>query len=177
MMKWTAIILLLALHAHAEEIRSTTTQDSTYVQDDDFKPYVGLLAGAATSKDADDSSGEVGFEAGVQMRPIALAAEFSASEFEDAGQMRDKTNLILKGQYHFSGESFTRYTFLGLAAGIILDSNDTDFTLGPLAGFDVPVMGNPGKDQVTLGAVAKYLFTNSTPKEGVALNGSIKYWF
>lgn len=180
MVKWTAILILFALHAKAEEIQSSTTAPHSYVQDD-FQPYVGLLSGAATSKETDKSSSEFGIIAGYQMLPIAFAVEFSGSEYkDDDGFLKDKTNLILHGLYHFSGDNFvTRYTFLGAGIGTIVRSSATDFTVGPMVGFDVPLSDYNSKNMqhFSLGAVAKYLLTNSTPTQGVAINGSLKYWF
>lgn len=178
MIKWVAIIALVTTSAFAEELQTSTTAAESTSIDDELNPYVGILVGVATTKDSDHSSSEFGFEAGYQMRPFALAAEFSGSEYETAGELKDKTNLLLKGQYYFSGDvAFTRYTFVGIGTGIIVRSDETDFTVGPMAGLDVPLSKIARGSYLSLGAVAKYLFTDSTPTEGVALNGSLKYWF
>lgn len=178
MIKWIALIALLGLPAYPDELQTSTTSPESSSIEDDLNPYVGILAGVATSQNSDHSSSEFGFEAGYQMRPFALAAEFSGSEYEENGDLKDKTNLLLKGQYYFSGDvAFTRYTFVGIGTGIIVRSDDTDFTLGPMAGLDVPLSKIAREGYLSLGAVAKYLFTDSTPTEGVALNGSLKYWF
>jgi len=176
--KLLGIILLLSLPAFAaENIQTSKTNPNSVQAEDEPHPFAGLLTGAYTSKDANDSSAEFGIIGGYQLLPIALQVEFSGAKYRDDGGDKDKTNLLLEGTYHMAGDDILRrYTHLGLGLGLIVRSSATDFAWAPLAGIDVP-LGDQKTKYFSLGADIKYLFTNSTPTEGVDVNASLKYWF
>jgi hypothetical protein len=177
-MKLLSIILLLSFPAFALEKVQTSQTSPSATSDEDPRPFAGLLTGAYTSKDANDSSTEFGVVGGYQLLPVALGVEFSGSKYRDSdGSSKDKTNLLLEGTYHLGGDDIIqRYSYLGVGLGLIVRSSATDFTWAPIAGFDVPLSDTKEK-HFSLGADVKYLFTNSTPTEGVAVNGALKYWF
>jgi hypothetical protein len=176
-LKLLSIVLLLSLPAFAAEVQTSKTQPDSIYQEDDPHPFAGLLTGAYTSKDANDSSAEFGVVGGYQLLPLAIGVEFSGAKYRDEGTLKDKTNLLLEPTYHLSGEDILRkYTYVGLGLGLVVRSSATDFAWAPMAGFDVP-LGDKLTKHFSLGANVKYLFTNGTPTEGVAVNGALKYWF
>jgi len=188
-MKLLSIVLLLSLPAFAaEHVQTSKTTTANTQKEDEPRPFAGLLTGAFSSKEASSTSPEFGIIGGYQLMPIALQVEFSGAKYRDEGSDRDKTNLLLEGTYHLAGDDILRrYTHLGLGLGLVVRSSATDFAWAPMAGFDVPLgVGDQAdrtdrKEQIakyfSLGADIKYLFTNSTPAEGVDVNASLKYWF
>jgi len=186
-MKLLSIVLLLSLPAFAaEHVQTSKTTTAAAQKEDEPHPFAGLLTGAFSSKEANSTSAEFGIIGGYQLLPIALQVEFSGAKYRDEGSDRDKTNLLLEGTYHLAGDDiFRRYTHLGLGLGLVVRSNATDFAWAPLAGFDIPLGDHNDREDrkdrnekyFSLGADIKYLFTNSTPAEGVDVNASLKYWF
>lgn len=168
--------------AHSEEVhRSEAFPEKRSVGAvSEYQPHIGIMAGTVSSNNADSTYSEMGFDFGYQPYiPFGLGFEATGSKFEDTdGEIRSKTNLILKGSYNFGGDVFLiKNSFVGLAADSIILRENSDFCYGPLLGFDIPVTEDTSRSHITIGANAKYLFTDDTPTEGLAVNGAVKYWF
>ncbi|MGE0764609.1 MAG: hypothetical protein AB7N80_15140 [Bdellovibrionales bacterium] len=149
-----------------------------------MKPHFGVRAGLSDTNENYNTAGEFGAEIGFQPYvPIGVALEFST--FSSNGQGKadlDRSHLLARGTYNFSGNTFVRHTFLGAGAGVVRDTSgdDTDTRMGlaVLGGFDVPIAGSTvERREFTVGANANYLFVSNSGADTFSLNGALKYWF
>jgi hypothetical protein len=174
------IVFALTSTTFGMEIQTSTSASDVVYTRVTYQPFFGVMGGIATSKEATRASGEFGLEAGYFPKSkLSLALEITGSQYEDiVSTTNDRTNLLIKSGYHFAeGTAFIQNSYIGLTAGTIVRSSASDFTIGPLLGFDIPFAESKSQGQYSLGANLKYLFTNATATEGVAANGVLKYWF
>lgn len=150
---------------------------------EEYQPHVSLLGGVSTPEGSYDTGGEYGIDVGFQpLIPFVTALELSQANYEaDAGADLTRTNLLLKGSYHFGGETIVlKDSYLGLAVGALLEdageSTDMYGGLMPNLGFDIPTI-QVEDDWVTLGANARYLITSSDAPDVFSLNGVVRYLF
>ncbi len=140
-------------------LRSTTTLAES-------KLHAGLLVGYNNPNDGDNSAG-LGLDVGYQPYiPFGLGFEITNT---------DNRSIVLgKISYNFGGEiPFIHNSFVGMAAG----KDESTFVIGPLAGFDIPIASHGPDSRFTLGAGAKYLFSDNSSTEALSFNGNMKYWF
>ena len=178
----TSLVFLSGSFALAKDLNTSETKAETHsiATAKEYRAQFGVMGGIADTNKGGKSSGEFGINFGFQpFIPIGLGFEASGSKYETSnGELKDKTNLLLTGSYNFSGTTNVfRDTYIGAAMGLIVRSENSDATVGPLAGFDIPLKPAKNVSALTIGANAKYLFSNATEVEGVAVNGVLKYWF
>lgn len=140
------------------------------------KPHVGLLAGATMPEGDGDATAEVGVDIGYQpYKNYGFGAEFSNATVDTGDDDIARNTLLLKAMYNFSEESGIRYMYLGLGAGAVFTSDDTQAMVAPIAGFDVPVTSQ-NTEYITLGANARYnVIADET--DAFTLTGAVKYWY
>ena len=55
------------------------------------------------------------------------------------------------------------------------ENGDTEFSVGPTVGFDIPLQ-EKSNDYLSLGLAAKYLYTTDV-QDSFAANLALKYWY
>lgn len=151
------------------------------------KPHIGLTLGTMNPDNSYSSSFEYGIDAGFQpVVPLGVGIEISQANSERAegnrSQDLNRTTVLPRVTYNLGGEiPVIRNTYLGLGAGAIIDDGSpnqgTHFGWGPIAGFDIPLAGNPITKYMSLGLGGKYVFVSGPSPDAVSVNGLVKYWF
>lgn len=151
---------------------------------EELQPHISLLGGVSTPEGSYNTGGEYGIDVGFQpIIPFVTAIELSQQRYdgEDNVDDLDRTNILLKGSYHFGGQTMIlKDSYIGLAIGALIEdtgpSTDTYGGLMPNLGFDIPTF-QVRDDWVTLGANARYLVTSSESPDVFSLNGVVRYLF
>lgn len=179
--------LLLSYQAHAQYYDNPESRaypdTSSPTPRFETRPNVGIFAGVANpvgDNTTDDTSQEYGAEIGFQpWGPFGLALEGSRTEMPIAGGLdKSRTVVLGKATYHFGGTTFLiKDSYLGVAAGTIFRGSEDEGTVGPVAGFDFPLSRKGEDARFSLGANAKYLYTDDVEPEAASLNGVLKLWF
>lgn len=146
-----------------------------------YKPHVGIMAGASNPEGAFDADTEYGIEVGLQpVIPFSYAIELSHAEYEDTDSPFNpeatRTKLLFRGSYNFGGNiPLLNWSHIDLAAGPMYedgaDDDEIAFGLMPSVGFDIPI-GN-----FTAGASARYLISSGSLEDTFTVAGVVKYWF
>lgn len=194
-MKKCKILSVLAVLAMSMQVQaqyddrqqSTTYPDTRVYTRSEMQPHVGLMAGTITTEnsDIDDNEAEYGIEIGYQPVPaLGLALEASkATDLTPPPKLAqkttedDRTTILAKASYMFGGSTVARFGHIGVAAGTVLRGDNSEFAGGPTLGFDIPLARELRESRVSLGADAKYLFTDGDEPETVSVAGNLKYWF
>lgn len=142
---------------------------------DQYKLHMGLTAGVNSPNGDAGSSAEYGINVGFQPYvPFGVGAEIITAELDDTDIQR--TSVLARGTYNFGGDiPVLRSSYLGVTAGPMFVDGETELSVGPLAGFDIPLQ-NQTSNFLSLGLQAKYLWTTDSQDSfsgGVAL----KYWY
>lgn len=180
--------LLLAFQVHAQT--NDTPQSRTYpdtsppVSRYESHPHIGIFAGVANptgDNRLNNTEKEYGAEVGFQpWGPFGLAIEGSRTDMPiTGGTTNQRTVVLAKGAYHFGGTTFLiKDSYLGVAAGTIFRGSENEATVGPTAGFDIPLARDAEDARFSIGANAKYLYTDrkGEPEVG-SINGVLKLWF
>jgi hypothetical protein len=142
------------------------------------KLHVGLLGGVSDPNSSSTAtSSEYGLEMGYQpTRILNVGAEVTTTKLDRSDEAR-RTMGLLKATTQL-GDSIPviKEIFVGAAGGTVVTDGKWRIGGGPLAGFDVPLSRNASHDFFTVGANAKYIFTNATPDSLIAAL-AVKYWF
>lgn len=154
------------------------------VEQDGLKPHVDVMIGQAVPEGRFRPGSELGFGFGFQPYvPFGLGLMINHTVATPNGsgiRNIDRTAALLRGTYHFAGETpLVKYSHIGLAAGPVINQDAMYFGLTPIIGFDVPVQEWIGEyySYVTLGAEARYLFVSAPESDQLTLTAAAKYWF
>lgn len=144
----------------------------------EYRPHLGILAGAAQPEGRGEAASEIGFDVGYQPYiPYGAGLEYIHSRVDDGTDKKDRDTVWLKGSFNFGGTmALIRDSYVGLGLGVVMLSDRTAFAAAPLAGFDIPLERE--KPQfVSLGAAARYAVVSDGEVDTFSLNGVVKYWF
>lgn len=142
------------------------------------KLHVGLLGGVNAPSDDDvDASSEYGLDIGYQPTDRwGVGVEATTTELDRADEAR-RTMALLKATTRFGGDiPFVKDIFVGAGAGPVITDGTWRVGGGPIAGFDIPLTKNRSRDFLSLGANAKYIWTNESPDSLISAL-ALKYWF
>jgi len=174
-----ASCLGFSFHASAQQAGSSFVPEKRPVRNEsEYKPHVGLLAGAAQPEGSGETASEIGFDVGYQPYiPYGAGLEYIHSRVEDGSQKKNRDTVWLKGSFNFGGtQALLRDSYVGLGLGVVMLSDRTAVAAAPIAGFDVP-LGSEKPQFVSLGAAARYAIVSDGEVDTFSLNGVVKYWF
>lgn len=142
---------------------------------DQYKLHMGMTAGVSSPRGDADSSPEFGINVGFQPYvPFGLGAEVITAELADSDIQR--TSILARGTYNFGGDiPVLRSSYLGVTAGPMFVDGNTELSVGPLVGFDIPLQ-NQTSNFLSLGLQAKYLWTTDT-QDALSAGAALKYWY
>lgn len=142
---------------------------------DQYKIHMGLTAGVSSPRGDAESSPEFGINVGFQPYvPFGLGAEVITAELDDTGVQR--TSVLARGTYNFGGDiPVLRSSYLGVTTGPMFVDGNTEWSVGPLAGFDIPLQ-NQTSNFLSLGLQAKYLWTTES-QDALSAGVALKYWY
>lgn len=142
---------------------------------DQYKIHMGLTAGVSSPRGDADSSPEFGINVGFQPYvPFGLGAEVITAELANTNIQR--TSILARGTYNFGGDiPVLRSSYLGGTAGPMFVDGQTEWSAGPLIGFDIPLQ-NQASNFLSLGLQAKYLWTTNT-QDALSAGLALKYWY
>lgn len=142
---------------------------------DQYRLHMGLTAGVSSPRGDADSSPEFGINVGFQPYvPFGLGAEVITAELDNTNIQR--TSILARGTYNFGGDiPVLRSSYLGVTAGPMFVDGKTEFSTGPIAGFDIPLQ-NQTSNFLSLGLQAKYLWTTDT-QDALSAGVALKYWY
>jgi len=180
-----AAILFFSLNGFAQPSTGASTfpEPSQVDSRAAAKAHVGFLAGMNSLDGSGyENASNLGLEIGLQPYiPYALGAEINYSKNSGKKNNSDLERLtaLLKGTYNFGGaNALLSKSYVGLATGAIFanDSRRTDVVLGPLVGFDFPMLIH-SSDMVSIGVQVKYLVTSGSEPDTLLASAAFKYWF
>lgn len=142
---------------------------------DQYKLHMGLTAGVSSPRGDVDSSPEYGINVGFQPYvPFGLGAEVITAELADSDIQR--TSILARGTYNFGGDiPVLRSSYLGVTTGPMFVDGQTEWSVGPLVGFDIPLQ-NQTSNFLSLGLQAKYLWTTDS-QDALSAGAALKYWY
>lgn len=142
---------------------------------DQYKIHMGLTAGVSSPRGDADSSPEFGINVGFQPYvPFGLGAEVTTAELADTNIQR--TSILGRGTYNFGGDiPVLKSSYLGVTGGPMFVDGQTEWSVGPLAGFDIPLQSQ-ASNFLSLGLQAKYLWTSDT-QDALSAGLALKYWY
>lgn len=170
---------ILSMNAWAAETGTSTIPERRSVQrQSEYKPHVGLLAGAAQPEGSGETASELGFDIGYQPYiPFGAGLEYIHSRVDDGIDKRDRDTVLLKGTFNFGGTmTLIKDSYVGLGLGAVFLPDRTAAVAAPLLGFDIPLQQDR-QEFVSLGASAKYAVVSDGEVDTFSLNGVVKYWF
>lgn len=149
----------------------------------EYKPHVGLLAGAVMPEDSDaDDETNIGLDIGYapMKENFTLGLEYGFSQIGSGSAEEDIHTALLKAGYSFGGDTtLIKHSWVALGAGAIIGEDDTLAVASPMVGFDIPV-SSQDTEYITLGANARYNFVEEvgdTENDSLTVNGAVKYWY
>ncbi len=149
----------------------------------EYKPHVGLLAGAVMPEDSDgDDEANIGLDIGYvpTKENFTLGLEYGFSQVGSGDAEEDVHTALLKAGYAFGGDTtFIKHSWVALGIGALINEDDTLGVAAPMVGFDIPV-SDMDKDYITLGANARYNFVEEQgdlENDSLTVNGAVKYWY
>jgi hypothetical protein len=142
---------------------------------DQYKIHMGLIAGVNSPRGDSDSSPEFGINVGFQPYvPFGLGAEVITAELDNTNIQR--TSILARGTYNFGGDiPVLQSSYLGVTSGPMFVDGNTEWSAGPLVGFDIPLQ-NQTSNFLSLGLQAKYLWTTNS-QDGLSAGVALKYWY
>lgn len=142
---------------------------------DQYKIHMGMTAGVSSPRGDAKSSPEFGINVGFQPYvPFGLGAEVITAELADTNIQR--TSILARGTYNFGGDiPVLRSSYLGVTTGPMFVDGKTEWSVGPLAGFDIPLQ-NQTSNFLSLGLQAKYLWTTNT-QDAFSAGAALKFWY
>jgi len=180
-MKKILIVLLLMCGVQAwsqHSGRSVIPEKRAVQTESEYKPHLGLLAGAAQPEGSGDTASEVGIDIGYQPYiPYGMGLEYIHSRVDDGSDTKDRDTVWLKGSFNFGGTAtLIRDSYVGLGLGAVMLSDRTAWAAAPIAGFDIPLERKQNQF-VSVGAAARYAIVSDGEVDTFSLNGVVKYWF
>ncbi len=158
-------------------VEGTFPKLSPVTRTNQYKMHMGLTAGMVNPNGDVESSPEYGINLGFQPYiPVGLGAEITTSEIDNTTIQR--TNLLVRGTYNLGGDvPVLRSSYLGLITGPMFQTQDgdTQWSVGPVTGFDIPLQ-DKSSDYLSLGLAAKYLYTTNI-QDTFAAGVALKYWY
>lgn len=149
----------------------------------EYKPHVGLLAGAVMPEDSDgDDETNIGLDIGYAptKENFTLGLEYGFSQVGSGDAEEDVHTALLKAGYTFGGDTtFIKHSWVALGVGALINEDDTLGVAAPMVGFDIPV-SDMDKEYITLGANARYNFVEEQgdlENDSLTVNGAVKYWY
>ena len=142
---------------------------------DQYRIHMGLTAGISSPRGAAESSSEFGVNIGFQPYvPFGLGAEVITAELDDTNIQR--TSVLGRATYNFGGDiPVLKSSFLGLTAGPMFVDGRTEWSMGPMVGFDIPLQAS-SSNFLSLGLQAKYLWTTGS-QDALSSGVALKYWY
>jgi len=142
---------------------------------DQYKIHMGLTAGVNSPRGNAESTPEFGINVGFQPYvPFGLGAEVITAELDETNIQR--TSILARGTYNFGGDiPVLRSSYLGVATGPMFVDGQTEWSVAPLVGFDIPLQ-NQTSNFLSLGLQAKYLWTTDT-QDALSAGLALKYWY
>lgn len=142
---------------------------------DAYKMHMGLTAGVSSPNGDAESSPEFGINVGFQPYvPFGLGAEVITAELDETDIQR--TSVLARGTYNFGGDiPVLRSSYVGVTAGPMFVDSEVEWSVGPLAGFDIPLT-QAASNFLSLGLQAKYLYTTDT-QDAFSGGVALKYWY
>lgn len=143
---------------------------------DQYKLHMGVTAGVNSPRGDAKSSPEFGINVGFQPYvPFGLGAEVITAELDKTNIQR--TSILARGTYNFGGDiPVLRTSYLGVTTGPMFVDRKTEWSAGPLAGFDIPLQQNQTSNFLSLGLQAKYLWTTNT-QDSFSAGLALKFWY
>lgn len=149
----------------------------------EYKPHVGLLAGAVMPEDSDgDDESNIGLDIGYAptKENFTLGLEYGFSQVGSGNAEEDVHTALLKAGYAFGGDTtLIKHSWVALGVGALIGEDDTLGVAAPMIGFDIPV-SDQDKEFITLGANARYNFVEEQgdlENDSLTVNGAVKYWY
>lgn len=148
----------------------------------EYKPHVGLLAGAVMPEDSDaDDETNIGLDIGYApgKENFTLGLEYGFSQVGSGDAEEDVHTALLKAGYAFGGDTaLIKHSWVALGVGALINEDDTLGVAAPMIGFDIPV-SDQDKEYITLGANARYNFVEQVApdNDSLTVNGAVKYWY
>lgn len=149
----------------------------------EYKPHVGLLAGAVMPEDSDaDDESNLGLDIGYAptKENFTLGLEYGFSQVGSGDAEEDIHTALLKAGYSFGGDTtLIKHSWVALGVGALITDDDSLAVAAPMIGFDIPV-SDIDKEYVTLGANARYNFVEEQgdlENDSLTVNGAVKYWY
>ena len=142
---------------------------------DEYRIHMGLSAGISSPRGDAESSSEFGVNVGFQPYvPFGLGAEVVTAELDNTNIQR--TSILGRATYNFGGDiPVLKSSFLGVTAGPMFVDGKTEWSVGPMAGFDIPLT-NQTSNALSLGLQTKYLWTTAS-QDTLSAGVAIKYWY
>lgn len=175
--------LLITVGANADPIlteagRNSFPQPQKVTESSQWKPHIGILAGAAIPEGSGSATPEIGLDIGYQPYvPFGLGAEYVHTRFDDGVARSDRNSLWVRGTYNFGGEiEVLRYSYIGIGVGAVFSDSETAIAGAPIVGFDIPVALRED-ETITLGLNAKYAIVGDNQTDATSINGVVKYWY
>lgn len=142
---------------------------------DQYRIHMGLTGGVSSPRGDAESSPEFGINVGFQPYvPFGLGAEVITAELDETNIQR--TSILARGTYNFGGDiPILRSSYLGATTGPMFVDGKTEWSAGPLVGFDIPLQ-NQTSNFISLGLQAKYLWTTNT-QDALSAGLALKYWY
>lgn len=143
----------------------------------EWKPHIGIIAGAAQAEGTSVSSSELGIDVGYQPYiPFGLAAEYSYSHVDDGTESKDRNTVWAKGTYNFGGQTMIiKDSYIGIGLGAVLKSDGTSYAAAPIIGFDIPIQVE--NKIISVGATSRYAVVSDNDADTFSLSGVVKYWY
>jgi len=149
----------------------------------EYKPHVGLLAGAVMPEDSDaDDETNLGLDIGYApgKENFTLGLEYGFSQVGSGDAEEDLHTGLVKAGYNFGGDTtLIKHSWVALGVGALFTDEDTLAVAAPMIGFDIPV-SDMDKEYITLGANARYNFVEEQgdlENDSLTVNGAVKYWY
>ena len=157
------------------KLEGTLPEPKAVENKDQYRLHMGLTAGVNSPNGAAGSSAEYGINVGFQPYvPFGLGAEVVTAELDKTNIQR--TSVLARGTYNFGGDiPVLRSSYMGATAGPMFVDGSTEWSVGPLAGFDIPLQDQTS-NFLSLGLQAKYLWTTSS-QDAFSAGLALKYWY
>lgn len=185
-MVFTMAVLTISLNASAQmseaeknsarsRLEGSLPEPQAVESKEQYKVHMGLMAGVSSPRGDADSSPEFGLNVGFQPYvPFGLGAEVITAELDDTDIQR--TSVLARGTYNFGGDiPVLRSSYLGVTTGPMFADGETEWSTGPLVGFDIPLQ-NQASNFLSLGLQAKYLWTTDS-QDALSAGLALKYWY
>lgn len=142
---------------------------------DAYRVHMGLTAGVNNPNGDIQSSPEFGINVGFQPYvPFGLGAEVTTTNLDNSDVQR--TNVLARGTYNFGGDiPVLRSSYVGVTAGPMFNESQVEWSVGPVAGFDIPLTSQ-SSNFLSLGLQAKYLYTTNV-EDSFSGGLALKYWY